>query len=120
MQPLASTSEAELPLGVACPEEPSSSSQSRPRAPWTPIEHEVFLEALALYGRDWRRVSKVLQDAAAGRGEVGPARSLAQVRMLGGRGGRERAGREEDAGVGEDAKRRISLRVSSSSRGFLP
>ena len=80
MQPLPSTSEAELSLGAARTEEPSTSSQSRPRAPWPPIEHEVFLEALTLYGRDWRRVSKVLQDAAAGRGDVGAARSLAQVR----------------------------------------
>lgn len=111
MQPLPSTSEAELSLGAARTEEPSTSSQSRPRAPWPPIEHEVFLEALTLYGRDWRRVSKVLQDAAAGRGDVGAARSLAQVRLLGGEEGRERAGRGENAGEKRErmAKRRISL-----------
>ena len=82
MDPLVSTSEAEL--GALGPDEPSSSSHSRPRAPWTPTEHEVFLRALASHGRDWRRVSAVLQEAAAGRGDFGTARSLAQVRNRGG------------------------------------
>lgn len=78
MEPLVSTSEPEF--GARPPDEPSSSSHSRPRAPWTPMEHEVFLRALAANGRDWRRVSAVLQEAARGRGDHGAARSLAQVR----------------------------------------
>jgi hypothetical protein len=88
MEPLVSTSEAEFALA---PDEPSPSSHSRPRAPWTPTEHEVFLQALAQHGRDWRRVSAVLQEAAAGRGDCGAARSLAQVRNWDGERRRERS-----------------------------
>ena len=81
MEPLVSTSEAEF--GALGPGEPSSSSHSRPRAPWTPMEHEVFLKALAQHGRDWRRVSAVLQEAAAGRGDCGAARSSCTGAYLG-------------------------------------
>lgn len=107
MEPLVSTSEAEF--GALGPGEPSSSSHSRPRAPWTPMEHEVFLKALAQHGRDWRRVSAVLQEAAAGRGDCGAARSLAQVRIWGGeRGASGRFGSGGRRRGMEKMRRRIS------------
>ena len=120
MEPLASTSEAELSLGAARPDEPSSSS--RPRAPWTPIEHEVFLKALAVHGRDWRRVSAVLQEAAAGRGDFGVARSLAQVRNCGGQRIASGAEGERRTRGREKMKRRISpcfVFFPLRARGFL-
>ena len=83
MEPLVSTSEAELgPPGPL--DEPSSSSHSRPRAPWSPTEHEVFLRALAAHDIDWPPVTAKQPEAAAGRGDFGTARSLAQVRNRGG------------------------------------
>jgi len=122
MEPLVSTSEAEF--GALGPGEPSSSSHSRPRAPWTPMEHEVFLKALAQHGRDWRRVSAVLQEAAAGRGDCGAARTLAQVRIWGGErgtGGRFGSGGRR-RGM-EKMRRRISAAAvffsSVRARDFL-
>lgn len=109
MDPLVSTSEAELGA-LGPPDEPSSSSHSRPRAPWTPTEHEVFLRALAAHGRDWRRVSAVLQEAAAGRGDCGAARSLAQVRARGGeRAASGRSVRRSRSARGTEMRRRFSL-----------
>ena len=108
MEPLVSTSEAEF--GALGPDdEPSSGSASRPRAPWTPIEHEVFLQALAAHGRDWRRVSAVLQEAATGRGDLGAARSLAQVRYWGGGEGASGRFRCRERGRGELNERRFLL-----------